>query len=283
MGKNKINRAPLAWPLVLAWLSGFLLVVVAAILVLLTTVCSKRYMQRCIDTSDFSTVAYTYLCDDFTSFAYASGFAPEVLTGQISVEQINTDIKQAVANLYAGDTAQAAHEEIFTATFAAMQADAQARGIEWTDAVQDSVSVVADACRVKYSNSMQLPLAGQMYTLAAKLNKLLWPAFAVAVVLCAASLILCVKLSRRTAHGLRCLIYAGLAAAVVCGLLATVAYPAMHLGTLSLEPLYLKLFLLSYIQGIFTQFGVFTVVYIVLSVTVLVLLSVGKTMGRRTK
>ncbi len=274
--KSSAKAAGIFWPLLLSWLTSLLLVVLALLLVLATTVNSAGYMKKQLEKSSFSNVAYTYLCEDYTSYASATGFDPAVLTTQISPEKITEDMNAAVDNLYQGDTSLKIHQEIVDDAYNAMKADLEQRGLEITDTVEEGISIVADACRQKYVFNIAIPMASQISGLIVKLDKVLWIAVVAAVLLCAASLVLSLRLARNPAHGTRCLIFSMLAAALACGFIGQAVYPLLRLNTLALEPLYLKLFVLSYMQGIFTQFHLFTAVYGVIAAVLLVLMEASR-------
>lgn len=268
------------WAMILSWLSSLLLTLLALCLVLLTTVCSASYMNQQVARSDFSEAAYTYLYDNFISYGASSGFSADVMTAALSRDQITTDMEQSIDRLYQGDTAQDLRNEILNQTYDNLINDLNTRGVEVTSDVESAVVVVADACRLDYANYVTVPLASQLYTLIDKFDRIVPPAVAIMAVLCAVSLFLMLRLAGSSRFGVRCLTFSFTAATVLCGLAATVIFPAIHLEEMNLSPASVKQLVITYIQNLFGRFGLFAIVYGAVAV---ILLALVFTAGSRKK
>ncbi|WP_455500686.1 hypothetical protein [Gemmiger sp.] len=276
----KPRRGNTLWAMVLSWLSGTLLTLLALCLVLLTTLCSASFMKAQVNRSDFSEAAYSYLYDNFTSYGAASGFSADVMTAALSREQITADMEQSVTWLYEGDTAIDSRNEILNTTYDNMISDLNNRGIEVTSDIEGAVVVVADACRQDYANYVTVPLASQLYTFIEKLNRVVPIAVCVMAVLCAVSLFLTIRLAGTSKFGVRCLTFAFTAATVLCIIGATALFPAMHLNNLNISPASVKQLIITYVGSLFGRFGLFALIYGAVAV---ILLALTFTAGSRTK
>jgi len=156
---------------------------------------------------------------------------------------------------------QRRRNEIANSTYDAMAADAAARGRELNDTNKQGVSIVADACRSDYASYVSIPLASQLNLLIGKLQNILWIVLLASVLFCALAIYLTVSLSggRKTAY--RCLFFALTASALLCLLIAAALNPMLRMENLNLEPASLRLFLASYVRGVFESFGIFAAVY----------------------
>ncbi len=255
------KSAAIGWPLVLSYLSALLLTVLAVVLVLYLTVCNENYMKSRVTASGFPQIVYDTLLENYKSYAAATGFESHILTDQISAEQIEKDMQRTVAELYQGDTAFNLRNEIANSTYDAMAADAAARGRELNDTNKQGVSIVADACRSDYASYVSIPLASQLNLLIGKLQNILWIVLLASVLFCALAIYLTVSLSggRKTAY--RSLFFALTASALLCLLIAAALNPMLRMENLNLEPASLRLFLASYVRGVFESFGIFAAVY----------------------
>ena len=156
------HRGSPGWALLLAWLSTLLLTALALLLTLLTTICSENFMRKQVARSHFADYAYSYLYDNFVSYGSSTGFEEDVITSTISREQINADMEQAVTDLYAGNTAVNARENVKSEINDVLLADLASRGKDVTEDVSSAVGIVADACRLDYANYVAIPLASQL-------------------------------------------------------------------------------------------------------------------------
>ena len=164
MEKNSVKkkRGSVGWVLGLSWLSTLLLAILAIFLMLLTTICSEGFMRKQVTRSSFADYAYSYLYDNYVSYGASTGFDADVMTSTLSRDQINTDMEQAVTDLYAGNTAVNARENVKTDLNAVLVADLNSRGKDVTEDVVSAVEIVADACRLDYANYVAIPLASQL-------------------------------------------------------------------------------------------------------------------------
>ena len=197
MEKNNVKkkRGSVVWALGLSWLSTLLLAILAIFLMLLTTICSEGFMRKQVTRSSFADYAYSYLYDNYVSYGASTGFDADVMTSTLSRDQINTDMEQAVTDLYAGNTAVNARENIKTDLNAVLVADLNSRGKDVTEDVASAVEIVADACRLDYANYVAIPLASQLYTVITKVDRLALPGVIVTALLCAVSLVLMLRLA----------------------------------------------------------------------------------------
>lgn len=238
MEKNNVKkkRGSVVWALGLSWLSTLLLAILAIFLMLLTTVCSEGFMRKQVTRSSFADYAYSYLYDNYVSYGASTGFDADVMTSTLSRDQINTDMEQAVTDLYAGNTAVNARENVKTDLNAVLVADLNSRGKDVTEDVASAVEIVADACRLDYANYVAIPLASQLYTVITKVDRLALPGVIVTALLCAVSLVLMLRLAGSSRLGVRCLTFTFTASALLCALGATALYPLLGLDHFSLEP-----------------------------------------------
>jgi hypothetical protein len=257
----KKRRGSVGWALGLSWLSTLLLTALAIFLMLLTTVCSESFMRKQVARSSFADYAYSYLYDNFVSYGSSTGFEADVITSTISRDQIKADMEQAVTDLYAGNTAVNARENVKAEINDVLLADLNSRGKEVTDDVSSAVEIVADACRLDYANYVAVPLASQLYTLIAKMDRLVVPGVIVAALLCAVALVLMMRLAGSPRLGVRCLTFTFTASALLCALGATVLYPLLGLDNFSLDPASIRALVLTYLRSMLGSLGIFAAVY----------------------
>ena len=241
MEKNSVKkkRGSVGWVLGLSWLSTLLLAILAIFLMLLTTICSEGFMRKQVTRSSFADYAYSYLYDNYVSYGASTGFDADVMTSTLSRDQINTDMEQAVTDLYAGNTAVNARENVKTDLNTVLVADLNSRGKDVTEDVVSAVEIVADACRLDYANYVAIPLASQLYTVITKVNRLALPGVIVTALLCAVSLVLMIRLAGS----------------------ATVLYPLLGLDNFSLEPASIRALVLTYLHSMLGSLGIFAAVY----------------------
>ena len=257
----KKKRGSVGWALGLSWLSTLLLAILAIFLMLLTTICSEGFMRKQVTRSSFSDYAYSYLYDNYVSYGASTGFDADVMTSTLSRDQINTDMEQAVTDMYAGNTAVNARENVKTDLNAVLLADLNSRGKDVTEDVASAVEIVADACRLDYANYVAIPLASQLYTVITKVDRLALPGVIVTALLCAVSLVLMLRLAGSSRLGVRCLTFTFTAGAILCALGATVLYPLLGLDNFSLEPASIRALVLTYFRSMFGSLGIFAAVY----------------------
>ena len=212
------SKGNTVWALIMSWLSSLLLTLLAFFLVLLTTICSPAFMKQQVARSGFSETAYTYLYDNFVSYGASSGFSADVMTSAISRDQITADMDSAVTRLYDGDTALDSRDSIQTATYDALLANLNARGVDVTSDVESAVAIVADACRLDYANYVAIPLASQLYTIIEKFDHIVPISVAAMALVCAASIFLMLRLAASPRFAVRCLTFAFTASAVLCSI-----------------------------------------------------------------
>lgn len=264
--KKKSAGSGAGWSLVLSYISSLLLTVLAALLLLYSTLCSASYMQGQVRKTGFGQTAYQAMCEDFTSYAAATGFSAETLTGVISQDQIETDLNADIDRLYDDVYARDTHLEIAEAAYSAMEAEAQAKGVTLEGQVKEGVEVIAEAMRQEYVGYTNTPLASQLHTFILKVEKIMWVGVAICAVFTALALILMMRMSKNNARlGARCLVFSFGAAAVVCLVLGLAIYPLLNLQNLNLNPLAFKNLVLGYVQGMFSRFNIFAVLYFIIA------------------
>ena len=266
---TKKRRGSVGWALGLSWLSTLLLTALAIFLMLLTTVCSEGFMRKQVARSSFADYAYSYLYDNFVSYGSSTGFEADVITSTISRDQIKADMEQAVTDLYAGNTAVNARENVKAELNDVLLADLNSRGKEVTDDVSSAVEIVADACRLDYANYVAVPLASQLYTLITKMDRLVVPGVVVAALLCAVALVLMMRLAGSPRLGVRCLTFTFTASALLCALGATVLYPLLGLDNFSLDPASIRALVLTYLRSMLGSLGIFAAVYALVAAVLL--------------
>ena len=212
-------------------------------------------MRKQVTRSSFADYAYSYLYDNYVSYGASTGFDADVMTSTLSRDQINKDMEQAVTDLYAGNTAVNARENIKTDLNAVLVADLNSRGKAVTE------EIVADACRLDYANYVAIPLASQLYTVITKVDRLALPGVIVTALLCAVSLVLMIRLAGSSRLGVRCLTFTFTAGAILCALGATVLYPMLGLDNFSLEPASIRALVLTYLHSMLGSLGIFAAVY----------------------
>lgn len=262
----KKSTSGAVWPLVLSYLTSFLLVGLGAVLILYSTLCRPGYMQGRVRSSGFARTAYEAMREDFISYGAATGFSADTMTAAISQGQIELDMEAAITRMYEGTLATDPHSEVAEAAYAAMQAEAEARGVAVEGDAKEAVETVAEAVRQEYAGYTALPLVSQLYTIIQKLEKVIWVGVILGALLTAASVWLLLRFCRRDARlGARCLVFALGGAALVCLVLGLAVNPLMGLQRLNFNPLALKNLIISYVQGIFGSFNLFAAIYVVLA------------------
>lgn len=226
-------------------------------------------MRKQVTRSSFADYAYSYLYDNYVSYGASTGFDADVMTSTLSRDQINTDMEQAVTDLYAGNTAVNARENVKTDLNAVLVADLNSRGKDVTEDVASAVEIVADACRLDYANYVAIPLASQLYTVITKVDRLALPGVIVTALLCAVSLVLMLRLAGSSRLGVRCLTFTFTASALLCALGATALYPLLGLDHFSLEPASIRALVLTYLRNMFSSLGTFAVIYALVAVILL--------------
>lgn len=278
MSEQKISRnvSP-AWPMILSWLSSLILSLLAVFIMLFTTVGNAGYMQSCVKSSGYAQSAYDDMVQDFTSYGAATGFDANVMTGFLSVEQVESDMQDAVEGMYAETLTYYTRDNVAEAAYAAMNQAAEERGITLEGDTQTAVETVAEAVRMEYASYTAVPLVSQLRTLVQKLQKIMTVGLVVCAVLLCVAVVSMLGISRKDARlGARCLVYALGGAAIVCLVLGVAVKPMMGLQRLGIDPPALKNLLIAYIGGLFGRFVVMAVVYFVLALVLGILVSRSK-------
>lgn len=271
------GRGAAVWSLCLGALSTLLLVVLAALLMVYSTLCSASYMQNIARDSGFAATMYITLKEDYMSYGAATGFSPETMTGFLDEDQIAKDLDESIERLYQATYTANPHDEIAQSLYQAMEQEAAARGLELSSENAEGIEQLVQLVRVEYANYTAVPLATQLHTIISKVLRVIWVGVAVCAVLAAVALFLTVAIPRRQAPlGVRCLVYSLLGAALVCLLLGVAVYPMLPLPHLNLEPLAYKNLIVSYVQGMFARFNLFAAIYFVLALLVAELLGLRK-------
>ena len=270
----KKKRGSVGWALGLSWLSTLLLAILAIFLMLLTTICSEGFMRKQVTRSSFADYAYSYLYDNYVSYGASTGFDADVMTGFMSVDQVESDMQDAVAGLYAKTLTYYTRDNIAEAVYNAMEQATADRGITLEGDTKTAVETVAEAVRMEYASYTAVPLVSQLRTLVQKLQKVMVIGLVVSAVLLCAAVVSMLRISRKDARlGARCLVYALGGAAVVCLVLGVGVKPMIGLTRLGIDPPALKNLLIAYVGGLFGRFVVMAVIYFVLAIVLGVLVS----------
>ena len=258
----------------LSWLSSLILALLAVFVMLFTTFGNVGYMQSCVKSSGYAQSAYDDMVQDFISYGAATGFDADVMTGFMSVDQVESDMQDAVAGLYAKTLTYYTRDNIAEAVYSAMEQATADRGITLEGETKTAVETVAEAVRMEYASYTAVPLVGQLRTLVQKLQKVMVIGLVVSAVLLCAAVVSMLHISRKDAHlGARCLVYALGGAAVVCLVLGVGVKPMIGLTRLGIDPPALKNLLIAYVGGLFGRFVVMAVIYFVLAIVLGVLVS----------
>ena len=207
MTQQKNSRKGSAvWPMVLSWLSSLILALLAVFVMLFTTFGNVGYMQSCVKSSGYAQSAYDDMVQDFISYGAATGFDADVMTGFMSVDQVESDMQDAVAGLYAKTLTYYTRDNIAEAVYSAMEQATADRGITLEGETKTAVETVAEAVRMEYASYTAVPLVSQLRTLVQKLQKVMVIGLVVSAVLLCAAVVSMLHISRKDARlGARCL------------------------------------------------------------------------------
>lgn len=271
MKNNKIKSASNIQQLLLSYLLSLFLVGVALALVLITTFGRAGYFKKALKQSSYATAVYESLCENYESYGAAAGFTPEVITSFISPDQIDADLSKAVDAMYDGDISMQEHPEIHEAAMTTMKDDATARGYEVTDEVETALELVADACQSDYDNYVCVPLVSQMSGFIEKVQGISVGTLIVCLLLGLVAVFVMTKRPGPAQFKVRLLTFSLLTSALVCAVLTFAVYPMLQLGNLNISPTALKLLICNYVHGIFASFGIFLIIYVVISAALIAL------------
>lgn len=261
------------WTLGLAWLLSFLLVVLAVLLMLLTTLGSAGYMKSRVSACGYGETAYVTMRDEFISYGAATGFSEETMTAVLDPVQIEQDMKDAISGLYAKSPYRYDRPAIAEQAYAAMEAEAAQRGIALEGETIDNVKLVAEAVRQVYAGATSVPLVTLLHGALQKLRTVVGVGLPVCGVFLAMALILMLRISRYDARlGARSLAYALGGAGLVNLVLGLAVEPTLGLERLSLEPLAVKELLLGCVHGLFGRFLLAAAVCLLLAAALALLL-----------
>ena len=262
-------RASTFWLTVLAWVACVMLAALAAVLVLYSTLCRASYMKGRMRASDYAQGMYDETYEDFVSYGAGAGLSAETMTTALSEEKLASDLNEAIDRLYRGELYLHAHSEVAEDTFAAMEAEAAAKGVAVEGDTEQALVIMAEAVRLQYANAATIPLASQLFTLIQKLENYIWIALLACAVLTAAAILLLLRFGRKDPRlGVNFLLFALLSAALVCLVLGVGVNPLMRLDRMNLRPQSLKNFVVSYVEGILGRFNVFAAIYAVLAAAI---------------
>lgn len=257
--------------ILLSYLLSLFLAGIALAIVLMISFGRAGYFKTALKQSSYATAVYESLCENYESYGAAAGFSPEVITSFISPEQIDTDLDKAVDAMYDGDISMQEHPEIHEAAMTAMKDDATSRGYEVTDEVETALELVADACQADYDNYVCVPLVSQMSGFIDKVQSIAVGMLIVCVLLGFVAVFVITKRPGPAQFKVRVLTFSLLASALVCAILTFAVYPMMQLGNLNISPTALKLLICNYVHGIFASFGIFLIIYVVISAALIAL------------
>lgn len=271
MSKKNAKGVSNVSQMILSYLLSLFLVGIALAVILMTTLGRAGYYKSALQKSSYATAVYESLCENYESYGAAAGFSPDVITSFISPEQIETDLGKAVDAMYAGDISMQEHPEIHEAAMTTMKEDAASRGYEVTADVESALELVADACQADYDNYVCVPLVSQMVGFVDKMEGYALAALVVCLLLALVSVFFITKARGSAPFKVRLLTFSLLTSAIVCAVLTFAVYPMLNLGNLNISPTSLKLLVCNYIHGMFTSFGIFLGIYVVISAALIAL------------
>lgn len=271
MNKKTTRGTATVSQMIFSYLLSLFLVGIAVAIVLMTTLGRAGYYKSALQKSSYATAVYESLCENYESYGAAAGFSPEVITSFISPEQIEADLGKAVDAMYAGDISMQEHPEIHEAAMTTMKEDAASRGYEVTTDVENALKLVADACQADYDNYVCVPLVSQMAGFVDKMEGYALGVLIVCLLLAVVSVFLIAKPHGSAPFKMRLFTFSLLTSAIVCAVLTFAVYPMLHLGNLNISPTSLKLLVCNYIHGMFAAFGIFLVIYVVISAALIAL------------
>ena len=271
MSKKTAKGASNVSQMILSYLLSLFLVGIALAVVLMITLGRAGYYKSALQKSSYATAVYESLCENYESYGAAAGFSPDVITSFISPEQIEVDLGKAVDAMYAGDISMQEHPEIHEAAMTTMKEDAASRGYEVTADVESALELVADACQADYDNYVCVPLVSQMAGFIDKMEGYALVALIVCLLLALVSIFFITKPRGSAPFKVRLLTFSLLTSAIVCAILTFAVYPMLNLGNLNISPTSLKLLVCNYIHGMFTSFGIFLGIYVVISAALIAL------------
>lgn len=269
--KKRGGTAP--WTLGLAWLSSFLMVVLAVLLALLTTLLSPGYVKGRVDACGYADAAYVEMRETLVSYGAGAGFSEETMTAVLDRAQIAQDMKASIDGLYAESPYSYNRPAVAEQAYAAMEAEAAQRGITLEGETIDNVKLVAEAVRQVYAGATSVPLVTLLHGALQKLRTVVGVGLPVCGVFLAMALILMLRISRYDARlGARSLAYALGGAGLVNLVLGLAVEPTLGLERLSLEPLAVKELLLGCVHGLFGRFLLAAAVCLLLAAAIALLL-----------
>ena len=184
--------------MVLSWLSSLILALLAVFVMLFTTFGNVGYMQSCVKSSGYAQSAYDDMVQDFISYGAATGFDADVMTGFMSVDQVESDMQDAVAGLYAKTLTYYTRDNIAEAVYNAMEQATADRGITLEGDTKTAVEPCR-GCAYGVCSYTAVPLVSQLRTLVQKLQKVMVIGLVVSAVLLCAAVVSMLRISRKDA------------------------------------------------------------------------------------
>ena len=127
--------------------------------------------------------------------------------------------------------------------------------------------------RQVYASYTAVPLLGQLFALIGKVRSILLVLLPINLVFCTMACILMLRISRHDAMlGARGLVFSFGGAGLVSLVIGLAVGPILGLQRLNLEPLALKDWIVSYVNGMFERFLLFAAVYLILAAALALLL-----------
>ena len=268
--KKKTNSAGVLLTGVVAWVFSFLLVLIAALGVIIFTVCNPGYMRSQVLSSGFCKSAFEQLNENYTSYGNAGNIPTEVMTSIITEDQIQQDMFKAVDALYQGDRRLIAHPEMAETAMEKIEQNLQDRGIQMTDEIKTAIQDVANGCQADYDNYVQLLITPYVAPYITKISTMAWMGIVVLVFAAIFALLVLLNLQKATPARLRWCSYSFLGAAFFSALVPPLFSVFVKMDQLNLNPETLKLLLVSYTNSGVGAFFYFALIYAVIVVALMI-------------
>lgn len=270
------KKVSILWLSIIALIACIMLVVLAAVMTLYTTVCRQSYMKDRISASGYVDSAYDALCENLYSLGNGGGFSNETMVAAVSKEQLAADLETAVDRMFNGEDAYDEYDAVEEEAFQAMKKEADSRGVTVEGETEKAFRLMSEAVQTEYQNVANIPLATQIFQVISKVDSVIWIAIAVCALFTAVSMLLLIRLGKNDARlGVNFLSFTLLGAALVCLFVGVGLKPILGLNRFNMGSYALRDLVDSYISGVFGRFNVFAAVYAILAVVLYVAMRFG--------
>ena len=249
MDEAKQRKQRRVFAIVFSYLLSVLVFVCGIAVAVQLTICSEGYLRGRILDSGFAAKAAGELKEDFVSFGAAAGFDKELMESFVTEGQLQTEVLEAAARLYSGQSDYASYEEWGTALNDALLQNVTQRGVGITPEIRKGVADMAEVCRQEYAAAVSIPFLSYLAPALLKIQMPVLAGMGAAAVLAAVILLLLWMLLRNRIPFLRYTACAVGASALLCGALPVWMKLTLKPDRLNLKPEALKRLLVSYVDG----------------------------------